>query len=228
MSLTRQHLRLGPLALVLIAFCVTLKAVSQATMTPREILSRMKDVYATCMTYRDEGKVVSGAGGELTFATIFARPSQFRYEYKSRSRSDYYVIWRTEPGDAKSWWTIRRETRTERLGLAIAGATGVSAATSHTIPTLLMPDELQGGFSLALDNWVDTGPVEETVGGRLCYKLSGHYPLSPTSPLTVWIDKETFLVRQVFSNSTTVTYSPQLNVPIEPSTFQYQPPLGSR
>jgi len=109
--------------------------------------------------------------------------------------------------------------------MAIATATGISAASSHNIPRLLMPDEVNG-FSFALDNWVDVATAEEeSVNGRLCYKLSGHYPLAPTMPVVLWIDKETFLVRKVFSNSATVTYSPQLDVPIEQSTFQFQPPL---
>jgi hypothetical protein len=110
------------------------------------------------------------------------------------------------------------------MGMAIATATGVSAATSHNIPRLLMPNEVTG-FSFALDNWVDGTAVEETVNGRICYKLSGRYPLSPTTPVTLWVDKETFLIHKVVSNSATVTYSPQLNVAIEQSTFQFQPPL---
>ena len=88
-----------------------------------------------------------------------------------------------------------------------------------------MPDEV-GGFSFAGDKWVDvTNADEESVNGRICYKLTGHYPLSPTTPLTLWVEKETFLIRKVFSNGATVTYSPQLNVPIDQSTFQFQPPL---
>jgi hypothetical protein len=110
------------------------------------------------------------------------------------------------------------------MGMALATATGVSAATSHNIPRLLMPDEVTG-FSFALDNWVDGTSEEESVTGRICYKLSGHYPLSPTTPVTLWVDKETFLIRKVFSNSATVTYLPQLNVAIEQSTFQFQRPL---
>lgn len=213
-------------ALLLIALCITSQAVPlQSPLTTREILSRMRDVYANCTSYRDEGKVISRFE-EISFATVFERPSSFRFEYKrSGGRSDHYIIWRTSPGDARSWWTIRPETREATMSLAIAGATGVSAASSHNIPRLLMPDEVSG-FSFALDNWVDpSAPEEETVSGRLCYKLSGHYPLSPATSLILWVDKETFLVRKVFSNGATVTYFPQLNVPIDQATFQFQPPL---
>jgi hypothetical protein len=221
-----RRISLSQFALLLTVFCITSQAVPfQSPLTARDILSRMRDVYANCTSYRDEGKVVSRFE-EISFATVFERPSSFRFEYRrSGGRSDHYIIWRTSPGDARSWWTIRPETRSVSMSLAIAGATGVSAASSHNIPRLLMPDEV-GGFSFALDNWVDsTAPEEETVSGRLCYKLSGHYPLSPTSPVSLWVDKETFLVRQVFSNGATVTYSPQLNVLIDQATFQVQPPL---
>jgi len=211
--------------LVLISL-TTLSLPFQTTLTPREILARVADVYANCASYRDEGKVVSSFE-EISFSTLFERPSRFRFEYtRIGPRSDRYVIWRTAPGDAQSWWTIRTDSPNQSMNMAIASATGVSAASSHHIPRLLMPDEV-GGFSFAGDKWVDvTNADEESVNGRTCYKLTGHYPLSPTTPLTLWVDKETFLIRKVVSNGATVTYSPQLNVPIDQSTFQFQPPLA--
>jgi len=213
------------LALVSLTVVPTLSLPIQVPLTPRQILARMANVYANCVSYRDEGKVVSPYE-EISFATLFERPSRFRFEYtRSGPRSDRYVIWRTTPGDAQSWWTLRKDSPNQSMSMAIATATGISAASSHNIPRLLMPDEVNG-FSFALDNWVDVATAEEeSVNGRLCYKLSGHYPLAPTMPVVLWIDKETFLVRKVFSNSATVTYSPQLDVPIEQSTFQFQPPL---
>ena len=211
--------------LVLISL-TTLSLPFQTTLTPREILARVADVYANCASYRDEGKVVSSFE-EISFSTLFERPSRFRFEYtRIGPRPDRYVIWRTAPGDAQSWWTIRTDSPNQSMNMAIASATGVSAASSHHIPRLLMPDEV-GGFSFAGDKWVDvTNADEESVNGRICYKLAGHYPLSPTTPLTLWVDKETFLIRKVVSNGATVTYSPQLNVPIDQSTFQFQPPLS--
>ena len=211
--------------LVLISL-TTLSLPYQTTLTPREILARVADVYANCASYRDEGKVVSSFE-EISFSTLFERPSRFRFEYtRIGPRPDRYVIWRTAPGDAQSWWTIRTDSPNQSMNMAIASATGVSAASSHHIPRLLMPDEV-GGFSFAGDKWVDvTNADEESVNGRICYKLAGHYPLSPTTPLTLWVDKETFLIRKVVSNGATVTYSPQLNVPIDQSTFQFQPPLA--
>jgi outer membrane lipoprotein-sorting protein len=197
----------------------------QSTMTPRQILARMAAAYVNCTSYRDEGKVVS-IFEEISFATVFERPSSFRFEYRRVGTvPDNYVIWRTEPGAARSWWTIRPETRSLSLDLATAGAIGLSASSSHNIPRLLMPGEVTG-FSFASINWVDTPPESESVNGRACYKLSGHYPLSPDSPVSLWIDKETFLIRKVVANSATITYSPQLNVSINRAEFQFQPPVA--
>ena len=198
----------------------------QSTITLRQILSRMASAYANCSSYRDEGKVVS-AFEEISFATVFERPSSFRFEYRRAGTvPDNYVIWRTAPGEARSWWTIRPETRSLSLDLATAGATGLSASSSHNIPILLMPDEVTG-FSFASNNWVDTPPESESVDGHACYKLSGHYPLSPEMPVSLWIDKASFLIRKVVANSATITYSPQLNVSINRAEFQFQPPLAN-
>jgi hypothetical protein len=197
----------------------------QSTLTPRQILARMAAAYANCTSYRDEGKVVS-IFEEISFATAFERPSSFRFEYRRGGNDpDSYVIWRTSPGEARSWWTIRPETRSLSLDLATAGAIGVSASSSHNIPRLLMPYEVTG-FSFASNDWVDMLPESESVDGHACYKLSGHYPLSPETPVSLWIDKDSFLIRKVLANSATITYSPQLNVAINRAEFQFQPPMA--
>ena len=213
-------------SIILVSIATAFSESRQSSPTPGQILARMRDAYANCTSYRDEGRVVS-AYDDISFATVFERPFKFRFEYTKAAPSHRYAIWRTASGNAQSWWTLRPELQSQTMNIAVAAATGVSAASSHNIPRLLMPDEVEG-FSLATDNWVDvSAPVEETVNGRMCYKLSGRYPLKPTMQVTVWIDKETFLVRKIFSNGATVTYSPEINVPIEGKRFEFQPPLVS-
>ena len=223
-----RHRRKVLLPAVILVSAVIATAVSQpqqSSLTADQILSRMGDVYASCSSYRDEGRVVSSYD-DISFATVFERPFRFRFEYTQSGPYQRYAIWRTASGAAQSWWTIRPATQNQTMNMALATATGVSASSSYNIPRLLMPDEVEG-FSFATDKWVDVAvPEEETVNGHLCYKLSGHYPAMPTMPVTLWIDKETFLVRKIISNGATVTYSPQVNVPIEGTLFQFQPPLG--
>ena len=217
------------LALLFLTTATSISAPLQATLTPQEILTRMADVYAKCSSYRDEGKVIQGGRVGLTFSTLFERPLLFRFEYtRTIGPGGQYVLWRTMPGDTQTWWTIRPEVQNRSMDLAIAGATGVSLATSHNIPALLMPDEVSG-FSFARENWVDVKSAEEeSVEGHPSYKISGHFPNVPTSLVTLWVDRETFLVRQVLSNGATVVYSPQVNVPIDKSLFQFQPPGASQ
>jgi hypothetical protein len=188
------------LASVILVSIATAVSEPQQSLTPGQILARMRDAYANCTSYRDEGRVVS-AYDDISFATVFERPFKFRFEYTKAAPSHRYAIWRTASGNAQSWWTLRPEMQSQTMNIAVAAATGVSAASSHNIPRLLMPAEVEG-FSFATDNWVDVAvPAEETVNGRLCYKLSGRYPLRPTMPVTVWIDKETFWCGKFFQTA---------------------------
>jgi hypothetical protein len=170
----------------------------------------------------------NGGLPEISFGTAFERPALFRFEY-SRSdaplgRSEHLVIWRNTFGDAQTWWTIRPQIERKSMSLAIAGATGVSRASAHHISRLLMPDEVTG-FSFGTDNWFDlTSPEQEMVDGHACYKISGDYLTGPSERISLWIDKESFLIRKVVDNRATTIYSPQLNVPLDPTIFDYEPP----
>src|SRR5207249_3404224 len=123
-------------------------------------------------------------------------------------RSQHMVIWRNTAGDPHIWWTVRRRTESRSsMDLAIAGATGVSSGSAHTIPRLLMPDEVSG-FSLAADDWFDeTRPSEELVDGHACYKITGHYRTLPSERISLWVDKEAFLIRKLVNKLSTTIYS---------------------
>jgi hypothetical protein len=202
-------------------------AYSQAP-TAREVLNKMADVYSQCMTYRDTGEVKQRTGRTVSFSTAFQRPALFKFEYFSSmglvflQHTDHFVLWRTAPGDVQMWWTVKPQVDTKPMNQAIASATGVSATSSHNIPGLLMPEEVTG-FSLASD-WTDTAPViEEFVDGHVCYKISGHYPTAPNEVLTIWVDKESLLIRKLANNREVITYSPEINAPIDFSAFQFEP-----
>src|SRR5215510_12506750 len=65
----------------------------QSLLSARQILARMAAAYANCTSYRDEGRVVSSFE-EISFMTVFERPSSFRFEYRRYgSPADNYVIW---------------------------------------------------------------------------------------------------------------------------------------
>ena len=73
---------------------------------------------------------------------------------------------------------------------------------------------------------MDPAPEEEMVDGRACYRISGHYPNSSDETLSVWIDKRSFLIRKIVDRGLTITYSPQLNIPINAALFDFRPPAA--
>ena len=70
------------------------------------------------------------------------------------------------------------------LGNGIAGATGVSGGSAHTIPALLLPDQI-GGRKLTAMTHLERLP-DEALDGTLCFKLQGRFGDRPT---TLWLDE---------------------------------------
>lgn len=173
-------------------------------------MKRMADVYAACSSYRDTGDDVSvfiddGSRNRRTrsrpFRTLFVRPRLFRFEFRNRDigpEVDWpiHVIWRT--GEATYTYGSRANyrERTKSLGMAVAGATGVSGGTAHTVPRLLMGAEI-GGFCITdlLDLRVEG---EEEVDGHACHRLTGRRPRGQDQ--TVWIDSQHFLIRRLYDS----------------------------
>jgi len=121
----------------------------------RQILTRMAETYANCKTYQDTGIVKTSFIGsdrdsveETRFSTAFVRPDEFRFEYLSKNNSwgfgNRYIIW-CKGHEVLTWWSIDPGTKREQsLALAVASATGVSSGSAHTIPALLLPNDISG------------------------------------------------------------------------------------
>jgi hypothetical protein len=114
-----------------------------------EILQRLRATYASARSYADRGVVTTTfhypSRDRVThrpFETAFVRPDRFRFEL--RDDDERYVVW-TERGRVRTAWTIAPGLDPcMNLGLALAGATGVSGGSAHTVPTLLMSDRVRG------------------------------------------------------------------------------------
>jgi len=201
-------------------------AFAQAPPTARDVINKMARVYAQSETYRDEGKVAYRDGRVWSFTTVFQRPTLFKFEYTGPFPSRHFVLWRTAPGDVRMWSTLKPQGQLKPMAMAIASFTGVSGTSSHTIPVLLMPNEVSG-FSLSSD-WMAPAPPEEAlVDGHACYKISGHYLTGVDQMLSVWVDKETFLIRKVVDEYQTTTYSPQIDIAIDAALFDFKTPAGN-
>lgn len=212
---------------------------SQQKPTARLLLNRMEEKYSHLNSYQDEGVVVTTydeeTGGrieKLPFKTSFKRPNLFRFEW-----TDYFlsklgkkrVVW-SNGKSSFTYWEPDRYEKEEDLGLGIAGATGVSGASAHTVPRLLIADEV-GGFSVTeLEKTSLVG--EEVFEGVRCYHIKGAHPNGEIYEL--WIGKSDLLLRKVRqitkdSNNTRteeeIRRNIHVNEPIANALFDYKPPI---
>ena len=207
------------------------------TLGAHEVLDRMAKVYADCQSYRDSGVVksvltFSVLGKQITekpFTTAFVRPDRFRFEFKAMESGveQRYLVWQGG-NDVKTWWDVKPGVeKVESLGLALAGPTGVSGGSAHTIPALLLPREVAGRRLTDL-----TEPkrlADAKIDNVDCFVLDGQFG---DRPMTLWIDKQTFLVRRIAERDKlglwtnvekTTTYDPIIDeaVPAEKLVFDY-------
>ena len=206
------------------------------TLQAHEVLNRMAKTYANCKSYRDSGVVKSVLilpvnGKQITekpFTTAFVRPDRFRFEFKAMEfGGERYLVWQGG-NDVKTWWDVKPGVeKVESLGLALAGPTGVSGGSAHTIPALLLPREV-GGRRLT-DITEPKRLADAKIDNVDCFVLDGQFG---DRPMTLWIDKQTFLVRRIAERDKlslwtnvekTTTYDPIIDdvVPDEKLAFDY-------
>ena len=164
----------------------------------------------------------------IPFRTAFVRPDQFRFEYDDPTPEKAYIIW-AKAGEVRTWWYIRPGVESPpSLADAVAGATGVSGASSHTIPTLLLPDLPDRINRRKLTAMTDlTRLPDETLDGTLCFKLHGKYSFGKT-PTTLWLDKATYLVWRIAEDTgltkRTTIYRPEVNKEIPAKELEFNAP----
>ncbi len=158
--------------------------------------------YANCKSYRDSGvvksvlifPVIGKQATEKPFTTAFFRPDRFRFEFKETGSGEKcrYVVWQGG-NDVKTWWDLKPGVeKVESLGLALAGPTGVSGGSAHTIPALLLPREVAG--RRLTDITEPKRLADAKIDNVDCFVLDGQFG---DRPMTLWIDKQTFLVRRI-------------------------------
>jgi len=207
-----------------------------------QVLDQMVNIYRTCKTYRDTGVVrtVYLQGGsqrtqERPFSTAFARPDSFRFQFTDTSpngEKNIYIVWQ-QGSDVRTWWNISdpNEKRSSSLDLAIAGATGVSGRSAHTVPILLLPQVIKGR---SLKDLTEPKRLEDApCGGGMCARIEGVFS---GDEHTLWIDLGTFLLRRIdsghtfpaFQTTETTSYEPVINEAIGPDLLAFGPPQQRR
>jgi outer membrane lipoprotein-sorting protein len=206
---------------------------STDSLTAQQILDKVAATYATCKSYRDSGVVTNDFGPHSAgdnfprhvdvkpFRTAFVRPDQFRFEHDDGTPEKPYIVW-AKGSEVRTWWYIKPGVeKPSSLDEGIAGATGVSSGSAHTIPMLLLPDRLTGAKLSAMTDL--TRLPDETLDGTPCFKLEGKYGFG-NQPRTVWFEKATFLLRRIAGqsglNKSTTDYRPEVNNEIPPKELE--------
>jgi hypothetical protein len=215
-------------------------AAAQGTtdLSAQGILARSALTYAHCTSYQDTGAVtityLESLGKrveERPFKTAFVRPDRFRFEYRETGlvgATRRYIVWRLG-SHVQTWWDVRPGVQEKgSLSSALSAATGVSGGSAHTIPALLLPDEVEGR---RLTDMTDVKRIADAeVGGAGCFCVEGTYA---NVSRTVCIDRKTFLVRRVefesvfpsFRAHETTTYEPSVDEPVARESLAFDPPV---
>jgi hypothetical protein len=197
--------------LALVLSLVLVMPMSTIAQPADAILHQMAHTYSTLASYTDTGAVrVLSPGGDLftetTFETAFARPKLFRFAWvahhpdpRRRGLELRSVIWSDGTRAYEQYGTayavhsqLGKVQVAESLGMAIAGATGVSEGAAHTVPRLLMP-EIEG-FSLEELQTPVIVAIED-IEGTACYHIRGSHPTG--GKIDIWLGNSDYLIRVV-------------------------------
>ncbi len=134
------------------------------------------------------------------FATFFARPNNFRFEWrdwhpffgKSKPPNENALCSNDKATYSKFLGSLERT----RLDMAVAGATGISAGSVLMISKLLMPNYIDSAF-----DWFDMIDVrlqsEVEIDGSRCFHLVG--TVLNKDDHEAWITADNFFVRRISS-----------------------------
>jgi len=166
-----------------------------------ELMARVVTTYRSLLTYSDSGTAIVSLGStedKIEFETLFKRPGKLRFSWtiehdRPKGFSQHGLIW----SDGASAWVRysfhgNKPERKKNLEVAVAGATGASYSTAHTIPRLLSVevggvglDELQALRLLGTDSF----------DGVDCLMLVGSFRTG--TEVKLWIGRRDYLVRRL-------------------------------
>lgn len=238
----RAIAKLSAAMLVCLASLVALPAHAE---DPATILQKTRDAYLSLKSYADRGTVVveygHGSMDTHTFATYFNRaPRHFLLEFHKQG-GDQYMIW-GDPDAFHTWWktTDVQYDYPNPNNIPALSLSGLNSGwTSTKIPTLLYGKSALAAAMLTMADPVLDEP--EDVDRRQCYRITGRASDTYAATgkevnlhrVTVWIDRESFLVRRMReewktrpgeTSRTTTNFEPQPNPKIDEARFRFAPP----
>jgi hypothetical protein len=197
-----------PAAMLMLLTCDVTGLSQSKAPPPQALIRNMAERYAALSSYQDSGVVETVSGGSLPrrstdvlFKTYFTRPGKLRFEwmgYSPLSSPESSAIWSdgVKVFSFHSFEPERVETE-EGIGMAVAGATGVSRGSAHTVPGLLL-SEVAGFSPTELTRLSLKG--QEVFEGEECYVVEGYHP--DGEPWQLWISKQDSLLRKLRTKST--------------------------
>jgi hypothetical protein len=215
--------------------------VDEQSLNARDILRRTASVYKASKSYLDTGVVKTSyttqsgkRDAETRFKTAYVAPSRFRFESRMNDFGTVevgYIVW-MDGNDLQTWFSVEpdRGPVVTSIQGALDEAAGISRDASGMIPGLLFSGTKLGGDIVRL---TDSERLEdEQVDGFDCFRVRGFRWPNSGEPTTVWIDKESFLIRRVyeeqkfedFSTRTNWYYKPTLNEPVDAELLRFNRP----
>lgn len=222
---------------LVIAGCASQKS---SDLSGEQIVAKMALEYANAKSYQDEGIVrtasETGSGIEeiIEFKTYFARQTRLRFEWEEKPTNDLSAAWHLVWNDDNDTFSydiypnLESEPveKAETLSSGIAGASGVSHGSAHTVPSLLVKEI--SGFRVTEMSRISL-LREEQFEGETCFVVRGFHPFA--FPIDLWISKSDFLLRKTTMHADDekekeeeIRRNVKLNGTILDEMFHYTPP----
>ena len=196
----------------------------------RNFLETASAKYRALRSYSDVGVVRPLSAPEplsCWFETDYEAPGKFRFQFirphpypKLRNCLTKYIA--GSDGTQAYFYTEERGSKPivelePSLELAVAGATGISEGTAHTIGRLLL--DRVGGFSLTMLTHLRFRTCRE-FDGVLCRRVSGLH--GSWGRVTLWFDYNDLLLRKLDHHRARreeVRFKIRVNAPLSPERF---------
>lgn len=199
------------------------------------LLKRVTSTYQSYTSYQDTVQVITKGTTEWrqSFKTLFKRPGHWRFdyfEYQTNGTVNQCVLWKS--GKNTFFWADAdggKPTVAPTVGLAFGSMSMIAGDFVKIVPNLLDPKSVD---SSAISRLTKLTLLPEAMLGKAnCYRIVGTEP--PYSKLTLWIDKNKLLIRQIVRDTThpdvgkvsiQATFAADPNLKIAPSAFKFVPP----
>ncbi|MGI9200998.1 MAG: hypothetical protein ACR2QL_08075 [Woeseiaceae bacterium] len=210
----------------------------EQTFDAQYILERTAHVYRTSNSYVDKGIVRTVYTmqsderiGKTRFKTAYVAPVDFRFESIMNDFGSIevgFIVGHNQNG-VETWFSANPAFKNDISSIqeALDAAAGISRDSSGMIPGLLFPGTKLGGDIVRLTSAVRLEDAQ--IDSFDCFQVQGFRWPNTGQPATVWIDKESFLIRRVYeeqeledvATKTTWFYEPAINIPVDNDALRF-------